>query len=254
MPVNVCQGQGYSLALGNCLEGMASLSERSVDHVITDPPYDAHTHGAHRIGTTKAEKAAGKSYNRSESLGFDALSPEDMANAAGHFARVAKRWVLTFCSLEMVSAWRTALESNGLEYIRCGLWVKLDATPQFTGDRPANGAEAIVIAHQPGRKKWNGGGKHGVWTYPVVMPKRRLHEPRVHTTQKPLALMEALIRDFTSRDETILDPYAGSATTGVACLRNGRKFTGWEVQEKYHKVGSQRLMDATEQLTLGVTV
>jgi site-specific DNA-methyltransferase (adenine-specific) len=72
----------------------------------------------------------------------------------------------------------------------------------------------------------------------------------VHTTQKPEALMEALIRDFTDPGDLILDPFAGSGTTGVAAIRLGRRFIGWEKDPKYHAIALKRLTAAREQLEL----
>src|SRR5687768_8810971 len=95
----------FAVHLGDCLDGMVSLPARSVDHVITDPPYDDHTHKAQRIGTTKAEREAGVSYSRNKDLGFEPLTAEDQLAAAGHFARLSRRWTLVFCSLEMVDGW-----------------------------------------------------------------------------------------------------------------------------------------------------
>lgn len=170
-----------------------------------------------------------------------------MEALADQFERVVKRWSVVFCAVEQVSDWKGAITSAGLEYIRCGAWLKDNATPQFTGDRPAVGFEAIVIAHRPGRKRWNGGGKLGVWRNPTAY---RDGDDIVHTTQKPEALMEALIRDFTNADDLVLDPFAGSGTTGVAAIRHGRRFIGWERDPKYHAIAFKRLAAAREQLGL----
>jgi DNA modification methylase len=102
--------------------------------------------------------------------------------------------------------------------------------------------EAIVVAHPKGRKRWNGGGKQGLYPYPTAIDRDRSGlDERMHTTQKPVALMEALIADFTEPGELVLDPFAGSGTTGVAALRLGRRFLGWEKDAEHHRVASQRL-------------
>ncbi len=117
--------------------------------------------------------------------------------------------------------------------------------PQLTGDRPAMGYESLVAAHAPGKSRWNGGGQHGVF---VV--NKGGDERAGHPTQKPLALMEKLVRLFTDPGDTILDPFAGSGTTGVAALRMGRRFVGWERDPKYHAIALKRLTAAREQLEL----
>ena len=67
---------------------------------------------------------------------------------------------------------------------------------------------------------------------------------RQHPTQKPVALMEYLIRTYTNEGETVLDFTMGSGTTGVACVNTGRKFVGIEMNEGYFKIAQQRIADA----------
>lgn len=231
--------------------GLPSLADQSVDHVITDPPYSEHTHKAQRQGATQYhESASGKrcaEFNRVRDLGFEYLGTDLRLACAEHFARIARRWVLVFCDHEGSHGWAKDLANAGLDYVRTGIWRKLGSTPQFTGDRPATGHECIVIAHRKGRKKWNGGGKHGVWTHPIVL-NRGKKQPRLHTTQKPLALMEELVRDFTDPGDLILDPFAGSGTTIVAAKRYGRNAIGMERDEKYAKVAAQRVAATSKDL------
>lgn len=234
---------GWQLHLGSCLDpltGLASLADKSVDVSIDDPPYDDHTHKAGRRGATGMREptrpaAQRAQFNRNRNLGFAAITPEEMAESARQRARVTRRWVITFCAVEMVGdsakdggkGWRAHLERAGLEYVRTAVWHKLGCTPQFTGDRPAQAVEAIVIAHAPGRKRWNGGGKHGYYAHPIVLDRAH-NGGRLHTTQKPLSLMRELIEDFTDPGELVLDSYAGSGTTGLAAIQLGRRFIGWE--------------------------
>jgi DNA modification methylase len=121
---------------------------------------------------------------------------------------------------------------HGLDYVRTLAWVKERPTPQFTGDRPAVGFEAIVLAHPKGRKKWNGGGKAGVYSHPVVQNCPGSKGVRVHATQKPLGLMLDLVTDFTNPGDLVLDSHMGSGTTGIAALRLGRGFMGCEMQSR----------------------
>ena len=236
----------FDLRQGDCLDpiaGLASLADGSVDHVISDPPYDEHTHAASRrgcTGYTEAESSRRATFNRIRELGFAPLTESQMRALAEGFARVCRRWVALFCSVEMVSSWKDSLTSAGLDYVRTAAWRKIGGTPQFSGDRPAVAFEAIVIAHRKGRKRWNSGGKHGWYEHPIVL-NRGNGEQRIHTTQKPLALMEELIADFTDSGDLILDPFAGSGTTGVAAIQLGRRFIGWELSEEYHTIATRRL-------------
>lgn len=66
----------------------------------------------------------------------------------------------------------------------------------------------------------------------------------VHPTQKPVALMEYLIRTYTNEGETVMDNCMGSGTTGVACMNTGRKFIGMEQDAKYFEIAQKRIHDA----------
>lgn len=246
----------YVLHLGDCLDpatGLASLADGSVDHLICDPPYSEHVHSRSRRGSTgyaEVQSSRGATFNRVRDLGFKSLDAETLEGVAEQAARIAKRWVLAFCDVESSHLWRDGFVSRGLDYVRTGAWIKVGCTPQFTGDRPATGFEAIVIAHPKGRKRWNGGGSHAVWSEPIVLDRGGQCEKREHTAQKPVALMEKLVRLFTDPGDTILDPFAGSGTTGVAALRMGRNFIGWERDPKYHAIATKRLANAREQMEL----
>ena len=77
-------------------------------------------------------------------------------------------------------------------------------------------------------------------------------EERVHPTQKPVALMEWCL-GFLPDAKTILDPFMGSGTTGVACARLGRQFIGIEIEPKYFDIACRRIEQAQKQADLFVT-
>src|ERR1051325_8605612 len=103
----------WDLRCGDCLDpvtGLASLGDKSVDHVITDPPYDEHTHGAQRRGS--ATTGRGQQFGLSTTtisverhVGFAALSEKATAVLAAQFARLSRRWSLAFCAMEQQRAW-----------------------------------------------------------------------------------------------------------------------------------------------------
>ncbi len=222
--------------------GLPSLADKSIDVIITDPPYSEYVHTRSRGSSPGSVAKRARGVIQSRALDFDYLTPDVMHLAAYHFGRITKRWVLVFCAVEDSQAWALALRLGGLEYVRTMAWVKEGGTPQFTGDRPAAGFEAIVLAHPPGKKRWNGGGRPGVYRVPIA------HESVRHSAQKPIALMEALVRDFTEHGELILDPFAGACTTGVAAKRTGRRFVGMEKDPRWFRVGARRLLRTREQL------
>ena len=212
---------------GDCREILPQLD--MVDHVITDPPYDDQTHSR---GGSVIRYDGGPDIAK---IPFAALN--DVAPVAQEFARVTRRWMLIFCAVRQVHGWSTALEAAGVRVPRVMVWVKPDASPQFSGDRPGHGYESIVVAHPVGRTRWNGGGKKGVYEH--------LRMDRAsgfwHPTQKPEKLLAELVADFTDIGDTVLDPFAGSGTTLVAAKRLGRKAIGVEVNEQYAEMVANRL-------------
>lgn len=222
---------------GDCLSVLPILQQ--VDHVITDPPYGDHVHGKQWVSAalTKGRSRFGGN-GASKELGFEALTSEMRLRLATESARLSRRWVLEFSDIEGASEWRSANVAAGLEHVRTCIWVKPDASPQFSGDRPGAGAEAIVVSHRPGRKNWNGGGHRGVFAHCVNDYGRT---ERAHPSPKPEPLMRELVELFTDRGDLILDPFGGSGTTAVAAKRLGRRCILIEQEEKYCEVAAQRL-------------
>lgn len=254
--LDVLEGRAvWSLERGDNQRMLKSLPEKSIDHFISDPPYSEHVHGKQRRmlrgsgGRVAAGQRAGRGKVGPASLGFDALSAAVREATAQAIARLTRRWALIFTNAEGQSDWEKELRNHDVRHIRVGAWVKIGAQPQLTGDRPGVGFEAIEIAHGPERCRWNGGGHHAVWTH-AIATDRSGGGDRFHTTQKPLSLMLELVELFTDPGDVVLDPFAGSGTTGVACLRLGRRFIGYEKDAKYARVAQDRLAAEMRGLSL----
>lgn len=237
----------WKLTCGDCLDpvsGLASLPDKSVDCVITDPPYECAVWGHTRPGA----KGGSRELASLTKMAEGAIGSVEPQMVAAQIARVSRRWVIVFYDAESVAGWSAALVENGMEHIRIGAWVKTNPMPHFSGDRPAMGYEPAAICHQPGRKKWNGSGA-ALWHFPTCSGDDRPDHP----CPKPLPLMEQLVSDFSDPGDLILDPFAGSGTTGVAAIRLGRRFVGWERDPKYHAIATKRLAGTREQLVLPAT-
>ncbi|MGH1343832.1 MAG: DNA-methyltransferase [Nannocystales bacterium] len=246
--LDTATGPGWELRLGNSL--LDAWPE--CDHVFTDTPYCKHVHSNHR--TSKVDN--GRS---NVQIGFRPFDTFDRAMTAIKTAQVVRRWVLLFTDAETVREWNDALEfarvipgKNGkresLRPIRTGTWHKPGCCPQLTGDRPGQATESVVIGHPPGRMKWNGGGLPAFWSYPA-----RDGTKRIHQTQKPIPLLERMIEQFTDPGDLILDPFAGSASSGVAAIRTGRRWLGWELDPDMFGPARRRLESTREQRSLPLT-
>lgn len=237
---------------GDCLALMVALAREGmrVDHTITDPPYEQEAH-------TKQTRIKGKEHKHLTSTMDDgAVSKSVLAfDPIGHrrwlyarmIARLTQRWALTFCQLEAAMLWRKAYESGGKRYIRTMTWYKTNGIPQFTGDRPAANYENIVLMHSPSRCRWNGCGRGSVLPHPINGGKDALGS---HPTQKPLSLIEELLTLFSDVGDLILDPFAGSGTTGVAAKKHNRRAILIEQNEDYCRLAARRLATTQPQMLL----
>lgn len=223
----------YSIIHGDCLEVMPLISE--VDHVIGDPPF------TQRVSDGARTRAGATEYGESFGLiDFDGIDGME-AEIARRCISIAARWSILFCAFEQLGAYA---EAAGDSWVRSGVWRKPDATPQFNGKCPAMCGEAVAIMRGRAPMRWNGGGHPAFWEHV------REHDRPDHPTPKPVPLMLELVELFTDSGELVLDPFAGSGTTGVACLRLGRRFIGIEKDAKYAALARERLEAESKGLTL----
>ena len=243
-PLDVIEGRArWCVVCGERDEVLASLGDAAVDVTITDAPYDEHTHA--NVRTTRGNWKKGGREGRGEMLDIDlGFAPCDPATTAPVMLRVTRRWCVTFTALEQLGDWKRAAQSAGYTYVRGGVWDRVAPTPSLHGDRPACRVEGIAIMHARGKLRWNGGGGFAFWSY-IRLASAHGHERTGHPTEKPVPLMRALIRDFSDPGEVILDPHAGSGSTGVAALLEGRRVILVE-RNPTHAATCIARMEATE--------
>jgi site-specific DNA-methyltransferase (adenine-specific) len=219
------QNELVTLYHGDSFEVMASMADESVDCVITDPPFTERTHKGARKNTATGVQ---------DLIHFDSFTEEKLHIAFEQLARVTKGWVVS--SLDYAHAF--SFDENppkGLRQMRIGVWVKKNATPQISGDRPAQGWEAISYLHRLDKKAvWNGGGHHG--NYVTNIP-----QATGHPTPKSLSMVSSLVERFSNPSDLIFDPFAGGGTTLLAARNLGRRVIGVELEEKYCELIANRL-------------
>ena len=229
-----------TLYLGRCEDVLPTLA---VDHIVSDPPYEDELH-----------KAFGKKIDRNDGdhlpRSVNMLTPLEFEGINGIRADVSSLcvaassgWVILFTLAEGVRAWRDDLQAAGARWDTTCFWIKPDSAPRFNGQGPARGAECFVTCWAgTGYRVWNAGGKRGVYTHCVNTGRQG-----EHPTEKPLPLMQEILGDFTRAGQVVCDPFMGSGTTGVACLRMGRKFVGVEKDPKWFDLSCRRIEEAYRQ-------
>ena len=210
-----------TLYLGDCREILPALPK--VDAVVTDPPYGIGEAGGN--AAKRQRQPGGASKALADQRTYDALSWDDEPIPADVMAQVrsAGRWNVIF----------------GGNYYECppaSCWLVWD---KENGDNDFADCELawtnIPRAVRRIRYMWNG--------------MLRAHgEPRGdHPTQKPVGVMKWAIGHVPDPAETILDPFMGSGTTGVAAVQMGKQFVGIEREPKYFDIACKRIEDAQRQ-------
>lgn len=200
-----------TLYLGDCREILPTLPK--VDAVITDPPYGiGASAGTGKYGRLKVEASG--------DLGWDAAAPEDellrIAILAGNRAVVFGGNYFNLPPTRNYLIWDKGAGFKGRDFAECEMaWCSWDGN-------------ARVLSHDPlARGDYRNGNKE-------------------HPTQKPVAVMEWAIRHASPKG-TVIDPFMGAGTTGVACGNLGLPFIGIEREPKYFDIACRRIEDAQRQ-------
>lgn len=233
-----------TLYLGDCLEVMAGLPEGSVAAVVTDPPYcsGARTSAdlASRGGMSRGKKWAAKPLpnDRMTVTGFMWLMRQVCLLSLGSLQPGGS--VLSFIDWRQYPTLYGVMESANLRVQGMVVW---DKKSMALGNGFRNQHELIIHAANGTPNIFHRGT-------PNVLQVPRLGKSDLHPTEKPFALIEKLLQVISNTAQTILDPFMGSGTTGVACANLGRKFIGVEMEPKYFDIACRRIELAQNQQKL----
>lgn len=217
---------------GDALEVLRAMQDNSVTATITDPPYNAINRSA---GLRRYDKGLADS------------APIDIDALAEQFVRVTSGSIYVFCSDEQYTDWTLAFKSRGLSTRKCA-WTKSNPSPVL-GERMWLSAIELCVFARKSKATFNEFCAAPVWHGPS-----ETREVPWHPTPKPEWLIRRLVRASTNPGDTVLDPFSGSGTTGVACGLERRSYVGVEMQEVYVEKSRRRIQDAYAQhdLFLGV--
>ena len=224
---------------GDCLEVMEQLIKcgTKVDAIITDPPYELEFHLGGQQKRAKDFTKLGKNIDFT-AKGFDY---EKCFEKMLEMCKIPN--ILIFCSNKQISKFMSYFENKGLSTTLLA-WKKQNACPLGKGKHISD-LEYIVYVrgkNPPFNNNLDYTKKYKLQTYPFVNGNKRLPP-----TQKPLQLIENYVELHSFEEQTILDPFMGSGTTGVACKNTNRKFIGIELDEKYFDIAKQRIEDCSKQ-------
>lgn len=231
-----------TLLQGDCLELMKDIPNKSIDLILCDLPY----------GTTQNK--------------WDTVIPFDKLWA--QYNRIIKDngAILLFSQMPFGA---NLIMSNPKMFRYEWIWEKDNSTGFLNANKmPLKKHENILVfyKHLPtynpqktkgtpytckqghGSSSWNYNEEQGGHTtinngdrYPIDIIEFQRDKDGLHPTQKPVALLEYLIKTYTNEGDTVLDNCMGSGSTGMACKNTNREFIGMELDEKYFKVACERL-------------
>ena len=237
------------LYLGDCLEIMKQLPAGSVDAVITDPPYNVSVKGS------KITRGNGSVFEGGDivlDFGEWDRGKVDWKDFIDDLVRLTTDVgvIVVFYDKLYLGMMGLYLQENYKCQVRhIGNYIKTNPAPQARKVKWQNGCESFLLA-----TKNKGMGHHFNYRLgqsPDYFMRSNNYE-RWHPTQKPLDLMDWIVRYWSFEGDTILDPFMGSGTTGVACVQTGRNFIGIEIEPKYYEIAERRIKEAQLQTRLPI--
>jgi site-specific DNA-methyltransferase (adenine-specific) len=206
---------------------MRDLPDKSVDAVITDPPWMDYVTGMYDASSWHKPivKIVPSAYAKDL---FRVLRPNSAA--------------LIWCRWDVFEDHAKAMTSAGFEVRNQIVWAKPNHTAGDLDGNIGNKHECAVFATK-GKWQRHSSREVNLWNMPHLFSR----DKRDHPTEKPIFLMERSVRLCCPVGGIVLDPFAGSGTTAVACIKTGRNFIGMEIDPTYHAIATKRIEDAMAQ-------
>jgi DNA modification methylase len=222
----------------DCLDFMSELPEGSVDLVLTDPPYGISKKTGFQYG-------GGEQFNRikiSKDFGkWDHCPTTTLRRAIEEFYRILRvgGTVIIFYDMWKMQELKDWVEYAGFRMIRKLEWIKSNPVPlnqykTYLG----NACEMAIVGTKGAKPTFHGKYDNGLYHCPV-----RNGGERIHPTQKPLSLIEDIIRKHSNSGDVVMDCFLGSGTTALAAGILGRTPVGCEKDLNYYKAMIRRLRE-----------
>lgn len=238
-----------NLMLGDCLERMKEIPDGSVDMVLTDPPYGTTACKWDSIIPLEPMWARLKRIIKPNgAIVMTAQTPFDKVLGVSNLSMLKYEWVWEKnAATGHLNAKKAPMKAH--ENILVFYRSQPTYNPQkTTGHKPVNSyTKRNGDGECYGKTiEVSGGGNTDRYPRSIQVFGSDKQKIRLHPTQKPVALMEYLIKTYTNEGETVLDFTMGSGTTGVACVNLNRNFIGIELDENYFNIAKERISKASE--------
>ena len=224
---------------GDCLELMRGMGTESIDLIVTDPPYKVATGGVpNETNNVILNKNRPKGILTEHSQ-LIKIIPK-FSDWIPECYRVLKNGTHAYFMINSSNLIELAneIEKAGFKIHNILTWKKNNCTPsQFY----MKNCEFVIFCRK-GKAKYinNIGDSKTVHEFNNISGKK------VHPTEKPIELMKFYIENSSEENDTVLDPFMGSGSTGVACVNTFRNFIGFEIDENYFNIATKRIEEAQE--------
>lgn len=221
----------WKLYEGDCFDYLPLIEDKSIDMILTDPPYMINYHTSRRCDKTHDFCSPIENDN----------NPELINNVCYELNRVLKddSALYMFCSPDTVDLFKQEVK-NYFKIKNIIIWDKGNTTAGDLESAYGKQYEMIIYANK-GRRLINGKRLNDIWHFPRVVGNNQLHQ-----NQKPVELLELMINKSSNKNDIILDCFAGSGTTGVACENLNRNSILMEQEPEYCQIIRDRMATAEE--------
>lgn len=228
----------FLLRCGDSKDLLRAIPDKSVDLVLTDPPYNI---GKFSTGNIKLPGRRELNNDVAEWDNVD-FNPEDWTD---EFIRILKPTgnLFIFTSYNMLGRWYDSLDHR-FDTSQFLIWHKTNPPPKIFKAGFLNSCEMVFCCWNR-KHTWNftkQNEMHNFIECPICMGHERVKQPR-HPTQKPLALMRRLVAVASREDDLVLDPFMGVGSTGCAAMELGRRFVGFEINPAYFNAADKRMSE-----------
>ena len=219
----------------DCLEGLKEVPDKSVNLIVTDPPYFLSM--GHAGSSTNTRGAGSEMLNSNRAFNDLAICTPFYKQLFAEYRRILK----DDGSFYFFTDWR------GYAYYFPLINAELPVRNMIVWDKKSGPGSFYSFAHElvifgTYKGKTKGGVGTNVWRMAAFNSgAKSTNGEKVHPTQKPVEILMKMIEDSSEPGGVVLDTFMGSGSTAVACLRTGRNFIGFELDERYHAIALQRV-------------
>lgn len=218
----------------DCLEGMKNIPDKSIDLVVTDPPYKTTARG--NAGNTGGMLRK-KIYMDGKVFKHNDIKPQEYIPELYRILKDGSHCYIMTNHINLQNMINTSVNC-GFKFVKCLIWNKGN---KIMGQYYMNQFEYILFLRKGKGKMINHCGTADILEVRSKKTKG-LDGKNLHDTEKPVELMRILIENSSQIDEIVLDPFIGIGTTAIAAVNSNRNYIGFELSEEYCQIAEQRLL------------